>query len=531
MAFFKYYHQITVKKMDNYYTLGILSIFFSILLSLSIHIYATKNSYKTIPKFTHVCIFISIVICILPIFMLSIDIDATAIAIINKTQVSYVFWLYDWWYSIFVITQIMTWIFLPTLQVYDCAGEFTTIEKIKASIAENIKWYIIFGVIFIMIISIMIIMKGIKSFHGVILLCIAMSNTIGMILLVIFLSYGLAELPKKLYYLSNTKKNLDENFTKISQNFEKFTDAKFKLDEILTTLSNMLTSLTNNEEKIVINALINSCTNTIKYVSNLTIEKSHIVNDSNINVTTIYIPYNTENSLIKIHYDLKKNTKIVHRSYYNYSKAIKDNLLNNNDKYKYIFVMLSIITGILSIVIFWSELVVPLQNYNIDISIIEILIKKTSIRYFWILLFVFYMCGVSYWAFFQIDMFDTYTLIPKISDAETLCFSFAFLTKFVLPLCYNFIWITNVTQEKTLIYIQFFGHLDVAEFLGQWFKTLIPVLIPILALLFHFDFFKNLYLWFGTKNNMTQEEIVRHIIKGKEILNREIDISLKKIEI
>jgi hypothetical protein len=139
----------------------------------------------------------------------------------------------------------------------------------------------------------------------------------------------------------------------------------------------------------------------------------------------------------------------------------------------------------MTLFVMWSEIVVPL-SYLTDktLSVVEIVVGNPSTRFIGSVAFIYYMSGCCYWAVFRFRVFDMYEVVPKVSDGASMCFITTFLTRVILPVCYNFLFLANLTKDHTLVtYSRLFGNMNVVVFLGTWFNRFMPIFIPILALL------------------------------------------------
>jgi hypothetical protein len=168
------------------------------------YFYMTRYSYKTIPLFTHLSLILSLYMCLIIAPILLFD-------IIQNDNL----WLYTSWHLLFFATQILSWIVLPILQSYDLSYELTIIKKIKSSIIENAKIYIIYGAIFLSLLIYVVLIER-SSLKHFISLCTIIANAFGFILLVMFLSYGLVDIPKKLLKLAFNKNTLNNILIDIS---------------------------------------------------------------------------------------------------------------------------------------------------------------------------------------------------------------------------------------------------------------------------------------------------------------------------
>ncbi|XP_058087289.1 uncharacterized protein LOC131234427 isoform X3 [Magnolia sinica] len=103
------------------------------------------------------------------------------------------FWSWSYW-----STFALTWLVVPTIQGYEDAGDFTMTERLKASIRENLVFYLSMGAIGLFGLVLFIIMHR-KWSGGVVGLAMACSNTFGLVTGAFLLGFGLSEIPKSIW--------------------------------------------------------------------------------------------------------------------------------------------------------------------------------------------------------------------------------------------------------------------------------------------------------------------------------------------
>ena len=64
-------------------------------------------------------------------------------------------YLVSWWYANYWTNYVMAWLFVPLVMEYLAAGEFTFADKFYRSVKNNIPWYIMYFVIFVVLILIL----------------------------------------------------------------------------------------------------------------------------------------------------------------------------------------------------------------------------------------------------------------------------------------------------------------------------------------------------------------------------------------
>jgi hypothetical protein len=117
-----------------------------------------------------------------------------------------------------------------------------------------------------------------------------------------------------------------------------------------------------------------------------------------------------------------------------------------------------------------------------------------------------------------------------------MCFVVTFLTRLILPLCYNFLWMANLTHSaNNVAYSAFFGNMNVVKFLGEWFNQFMPVFIPILAVLIEMKVVHRFLQWVGVDGFETGEESVaarrQAIAEGRSMVAQYAPVELERVVI
>ena len=471
---------------------GVLFLLLSLAAALAVHYYYTRSSYKTFtyPIITHTFIIASNFVCIMPFPLLVLDVDAGQSALVaGMKENPESRWIAPWWLAIFVITQLMAWIILPILQEIDTAGEFTVGGKFVRALKENVKMYIVMGIVAGGLFGYIVFLKGVYTFIGLFNLTLAAVNAFGLTLIVIFLSVGLVGIPKMLWRSADPKLQLRMHYFHAPDLQEEFDIAKLELSEVRADLMSMEPRAT-EEAKPRLNRMLEDISSAERNVTMGELRVHQPSSDAAGEITVKKLEY--------LNMKLKRSVKITTRLHYLWTNLVKDcvHLDGATGPYwtlfrKPLLRIAAVFCFIFSWLILWCELAVPLSSlFKKDLSPIEVLMRNPGSRFLTSVCFLFYMGCCSYWAAFQFKVFDIYLIVPGVSDAASLCFTGTFLTRLIMPTCYNFLWISDLTGKEDLVtYGALFGKMDVVDFLGDWFNRFIPIFIPIMALLIQIRFF------------------------------------------
>lgn len=111
---------------------------------------------------------------------------------------------------VYWLNFLITWLLLPIAQEYELAGEFEWKAKLKRSLLNNLIIYGLFGVVGGAML-VYLIFRGNFNLTELMSILAAVSNVFGMVLVVVLLSHGIVEIPKKLWREKNYLNTLKEN--------------------------------------------------------------------------------------------------------------------------------------------------------------------------------------------------------------------------------------------------------------------------------------------------------------------------------
>uniref|UniRef100_A0A914Y8Z3 Uncharacterized protein n=1 Tax=Panagrolaimus superbus TaxID=310955 RepID=A0A914Y8Z3_9BILA len=132
------------------------------------------------------------------------------------------------------------------MQSYSKAGEFDAIGKLKAAYYSNIIYYVTYAIIFFFLLA-YAISKGISlNPEHLKVLIVSTSNTWGLFLLTVLLGYGLVEVPRQLWQISNKGYRLKKTYFEVDKLSADKNDAEETLREIYAEAREVLNVLQNH---------------------------------------------------------------------------------------------------------------------------------------------------------------------------------------------------------------------------------------------------------------------------------------------
>ena len=148
-----------------------------------------QYSIKSVGWLVKISVYCTWLICFSNVVLLPYD-------IYHSLEFNYamgVVWKISYWFIFF-----LTWVLLPIAQEYEAAGEFSIKLRLKRALINNLIIYGIFAAVGLLGLAYIIIRGGL-SLTELAPLLIAASNAFGMFLLVIFLSFGITAIPRRMW--------------------------------------------------------------------------------------------------------------------------------------------------------------------------------------------------------------------------------------------------------------------------------------------------------------------------------------------
>ena len=469
------------------------------------------------------------------------------------------------WRVIYWSSQILSWILLPMMQSYVYAGSFTVWGKIKTALFENAIWYgsylVIFGALLVYVALKPELALNADSLK---LIGITASNTWGLLLLVLLLGYGLVELPRNAWNMSQHDLRLEQTYFKISKLSTYKEDAD---EELADTLSE-----------------VKKASEEIKYNSNLRKHLDVIIKkcpESSIALfckgTDDFIDYKSgstefnDKALVKLHKKVMVITQRAHRTHVQWNALLKlafyledveRNKSNSEKKFKlsftdhaqnsilsmrlqwlweitikpWLFRLLSLLLLILSVCLVWSESTFFCTDPVL--SIFTHLIKLTKTNYLYLQMEVVscvtiaYMCACTYYTVFKIKIFNFYYFEPHHeTDANSLLFSGLLFCRLTYAICLNFLAMIHMdghvtgrtgTEISETYFTKFMGHMDLLSFIAKGFNLYYPMIVLLVCICTYFSIGNRVLHCLGIQQFLSDDDFSSDFVReGKEIVRRE----------
>jgi hypothetical protein len=199
-------------------------------------------------------------------------------------------------------------------------------------------------------------------------------------------------------------------------------------------------------------------------------------------------------------------------------------LCKNNVSYKIFNYVVTIIFSILSMFIIFNQFCISLNYANINILLLSFINANVIVGF----IIISYMIYCIIWSYFQISIFDNTVYAMGYFNVTQLSNIFVFLTRLVLPLCYDYLWMTNINQRKYTRFIKFYGYMELTKHFNIILHIIIPVIIVFISigLYFNLSFIKIAYAVI-LRNDKIMDDFDEQMykIEGENYYNSIISIS------
>lgn len=422
----------------------------------------------------------------------------------------------DYWAVTYWTSQALTWLLLPIMESYMSAGDFTPGRKMVSALKEYAIINSIFAVIgfsFLIYIAVRnnLDMNGLKS------VVIALTNMTGLIFVMVFLGYGVVDLPRKWFRKYNLQHSLKSlQFRAGSLNIE-LHEAEEKVNELVAKLKDLHGMIPQRDElRPYLNKILErvpSLRNEGSYddykenddamptLSTLANLNKKLMKAQNIEARCRCLWADLMDTALELE-DVIENRDSPTRRYvskYFPNKQARFPFLGNHlpmlQWYWKIwlqpigYILLGTCGTLLSMAVIWSEV-----TFSTNFSIYAQLISQAGKNHQHFLLEVVtfitlcYMCLCCYRIVFNLRLFNFYYLVPKQqTDSSSLLYSGTAFCRMTVPLCLNFLAMchldNHVTKGNTIgvetAFTVVMGHMDVLDWLNNFALYYPIIVIPV----------------------------------------------------
>ncbi|CCW67966.1 unnamed protein product [Phytomonas sp. Hart1] len=514
--------------------------------TLLVYHYYTKNSSRKMNIYCRCCHIITLYTCMVPFPLLTLDVDS-ALDVHDHPEHGKETWMEVIWIIIFAISYIFGWVILPIAEAYTEVGDFTVKRAILHAIKVNLKLYLIAAGIVISLFIYIMISKGLyTSTSNILSLAISLANTWGLLMLIVFMPDGLVGVPRTLWRYANPRKMLYTILLRVIDIQEELDFASMDLGSIKAELIEV-DQLVMDEKQSYLHQMLESISEADREIP-LYHTAAQRIRPKTVTRDRADVSLQHLEDLNK---RLKYSIKMVNRANYRWKSTLRlcrlldltirgvDNTNNPIKKVwisirQYVYLMGCGITTILTVLILWSEMVLPFRELTSKpLGPIELLMHS-SMHFVISNVLLFYMVYCAYWAVFRFKMFNAYTIYPGIADNSSLCFNETFLIRLLMPLSFNFLLISGLSNSDTGVDVMY-GHvyrrnMDVSILLGKGVNQFFPLLIPFVATVVFFNLMGRILNLMGIEvyniGDIKSSEMRQRLIDGRKLVEAELGYAL-----
>ncbi|KAH9276402.1 hypothetical protein BASA83_001095 [Batrachochytrium salamandrivorans] len=522
----------------SYLVLSALLVVMAAIVAIVLNYFGNRMTY---PWYVQVACFVSYffpftIILVLPLDLASTrfrDCSDTPGTVIQCDQpLAYVSeeFLYGFWEVVYWITFNIQMFVVPIMQGYVRSGELSFRGRLWSGIKDNIIFYCICGGIGSIFILYAIFGLNISATY-LLTFAIPATNAYGLLLLTVFMGYGLVEVPRGLWYNASVTWVLCYLEAQVPKFKEACVDSEAEIYEIARFVGYASRKIGSEDElRPLVDTLMEKCP--------LALQQRNVGNEDDDLPATL-----TRAKLIDLHARIKRAIFLSERdqallrylehhaflcqdimaNYESSNRRFKSAFvsISETDKYMdlklqaywwwYVWIKpvamrsLSVMCVIASFLIIWSES--TFQITSVKMSIPALIVEPGNISYGLLeilaVAFICYMCTCTYFTLLSINVFEYYKMVPEHhTDESSLLFVGAYLCKLTFPLCYNFLNMggladgvthsnsTKVDYSSSPVFIQYFGPaVNLTPLFGagynDWVAHLVLIMCVIIVLNLH----------------------------------------------
>jgi len=391
------------------------------------------------------------------------------------------------WRIIYWVSFALMWLILPVLQAYVESGYHNPLDRIKDALRSTLKYHLIMLAAGIAGLIYMAVSTGL-NFTNLKALCVALSHSYGLVLVIWMLGHGCVDIPRNLWH-GTVNAKLTKLYMRATVVHDQYSDAQVSYDDVVAKIM-ALEAIKSSKYGEWIDSLVNDIRSQDMPLSRASTSRAQPRDLTPNNVASLARRYYRELSLVK-------------RSQADWQQLLQDaeyyeDLKSSETPYvNYIRPVLfrggAVLLGILSVIVTWSEIVADTR-----LSLVDIIVRKAAptLRLLLAAGFLGFMCVCVITSLTSMRIFNLYAIVPLQTDASSLLFYAAYSLRLTVPLSYNFLML-NGTQET--VFQEFLGKFINLTALGKYFNELLPrlIIIPIVMTLFNFYEIVKDYLGFG----------------------------------
>ncbi|KAJ3370583.1 LMBR1 domain-containing protein 2 [Allomyces arbusculus] len=408
------------------------------------------------------------------------------------------------WQAIYWTLFFLTWFTIPILQSATDSGGFTAAQSFRKAIRYNAWYYSVLGIVGAVLLTVLAVWRGLDfaSLKGFLM---AISNAYGLLLVVLFMSYGLVDIPRELWHAADVRRSLSMLEYRAPRYKEQLESSMRDLQEVQKSILALdpLVPVSNPVRKYVDRMLI-QCPAELR---NTPAPSGGFTSWFRSGPAAPSPDQITLKSLQQLHRSLKQAILARNRCQYQWDHLIErahffQDIIDNSDNSDRRFHVLgrfraswrqrlewvwyvhgrgtllrlfALIAGVLSIALLWSEV-----TMNMGLSVFELVqrAKSYAATELVALVTLAYLAACTFGPLLSIRVFSIYQLAPgQHTNVKSLLFFAAYMTRLCFPLSWNML---NLTQSEA-VFSRVMGSVNLVPLLGDSFNDWVPISLVVLC--------------------------------------------------
>eukprot|EP00102_Acyrthosiphon_pisum_P023663 XP_016660873.1 PREDICTED: LMBR1 domain-containing protein 2 homolog [Acyrthosiphon pisum] len=470
------------------------------------------------------------------------------------------------WRVVYWTSQLLAWFIMPVMKHYVESGEFTVKNKLKNAIKSKTLYYSKLLLIVTIFITYAALTPGVYlEWQTLKATASSASNTYGLFQLILLLGIALVDIPRELWRSSQIDYTLRKVYFKLSKLYTEMLESEVDLEHVLESIKLVSISMSPNDVlydyfQIILKKVPKDQQCFLKneqskyHTSPPSIDMLTQLHEQLIIAVATYHRTKTQSSLMieKAIFleDINSNMTSKERKFKKmFNKPSKLNSYAATIEWYWwcrlhpmMLQVLSVITGVLSVIIVWSEITFFKKQPVLSIFALMVNVAKQNNNYVLIqvlsTLSIAYLAYCTYSTIFKIKFLNIYYLAPNRQTTESsLIFFGLLLGRLTSPMCLNFLGLIHMdnhlikSHSLETDYTQIMGHMDIITIICiDGFNVYFPTLILAVCLATYFNVGAKILSILGFPQYLEDDDLViDYILDGHLIVVREKLLKYKGI--
>ena len=423
--------------------------------------------------------------------------------------------LYWIWRVIYWSSYVAIWAVYPLLMSYANSPEFKQSKRWWGALKSNLLYYGLYAAAGALILVYISVKNRGMTFRNIMGTAILISNTLGLLMVIVLLSIGLVRIPRNLWRLSRRPIMMKHYLWHISDAHQEYEVAKRALMNVYKVVRNADRQLSKHDhnrkylEKVIAaissdewaNVVIGEGDYVASYDGMVALHGKVLAAQwDQVRTQAVYLDFLQKALRLEDVLEHSRSSQVFWRSAIRWSFASKRNywgamIVNRVESWYYRYVeplflkLLALFCALLSVTVIWTEVTqFSLSFLNVDLSLFSLMLNTAYTPFavemlVWIPVTYLTLCIFS--SLFSIRVFSYYRFLPGGgTNARTLLMSASYMGRLVPPLIFNYMLMIhcgpNLVRDSA--FSELMGTMEVGGIFNLFFPVVLVVLVGIVLL-------------------------------------------------